>query len=285
MKRIEKENADRMAAEKHLSGSVKGCELTFDELERNRLKAVSALGWVHDDNSVSLCGHDLHKDLTGRIDAVECLYLFIKRKLPSREIVEILNTLIIATGYPDIRIWPNRAVAHSAAAGASLAAGIGSGMLGMEGKMFGVGSLKGAYNFLVSVEKALDKGGNLRQFLASWLEAGKTAYGFGRPLLGKDERVSVVLDAFQKAGLKHGKAFRLISEIDSHLFELKKLRMNFTGITTAILRDLDFSFDDALAFATSISIPSFIGIFREHSSNYSPVFPFACTDIDYVAPE
>ncbi len=248
-------------------------------------KAWSGLGGVNQDQSVTLAGYDLFTELAGKISLAGCLHLYFKKKLPSPEVERLLSAIITATIYPDIRIWPNRAVAFCAANNTGYAAGVCSGLMGIEGLMFGGNCVAACFKFLTDLEQASNDGKSIENQI-SRLKSGKIKIpGFGRPLVNGDERLRPILQVAKECRLSDGKWLTLGRKVETLLEKNYGITMNAAGLMACLLADMDFSYSEILAFGTFAPVISFFGILNEHSdSGASPIFPLAIADIEYRGP-
>ncbi|MBF0545350.1 MAG: hypothetical protein HQM08_13000 [Candidatus Riflebacteria bacterium] len=261
------------------------CRFSLKTLQKWHRKAVTHLGIIDENQKIVVGNHDILNELLPRIDLAQALHLFIKKTIPEKNVADLLKSIVIACNYPDIRVWPIGSVAYAATSGGSCAASLSAGILSDDVKMFGARAVYETSNFLEEIKQELEKGQTLLVILAEVLKKGKTAFGFGRPLFRKDERVPVIIEAAKRNGLADGYWFNLANEIGKELSEKKGLILNFGGALTALLKDLDFDTEEIAAFANFIPIINFIGVYCEHRNSETPIFALSCEDIEYLGPE
>ncbi|PKL43540.1 MAG: hypothetical protein CVV42_20110 [Candidatus Riflebacteria bacterium HGW-Riflebacteria-2] len=246
-------------------------------------KAYSDLGGVNPDQSVTLAGYNLFSELVGNLSLAACFHLYVKRSLPSPQVERLLSAIVTATVYPDIRIWPNRAVAFCASAGTGNAAGIASGMLGMEGLMFGGNCVAESFRFLSDIKENEAKGVAVELQIERLAAGERKIPGFGRPLVSGDERLKPILRVAEECGLSNGVWLALGRKIEA-LLELKLgIKFNVAALIACLLGDIGYSYTEVQTFGTFFPMISFLGVFHEHSRpDAKPVFPLAISDIEYI---
>ncbi|MEW6711827.1 MAG: citrate/2-methylcitrate synthase [Candidatus Riflebacteria bacterium] len=263
--------------------AIKAADLDLDSLRLWQEKAYSSLGGVNPDQSVTLAGFDLFSGLVGNLSLAGCFHLYVKKSVPSQEVERLLSAIVAATVYPDIRIWPNRAVALSASSGTGNAAGIASGMLGMEGKMFGGECVTQSFRFLCGLMDAESKGDDIGRLIDQLKQDGEKFPGFGRPLVKGDERLKPILRVAAECGLDKGEFLVFGRRVESLLLEKFGIKFNVAALIACLLGDMGFSFSEVRAFGTLFPMISFLGIFHEHSkADARPVFPLSIRDVNYL---
>lgn len=261
----------------------KAAELDVKMLRAWREKAHSGLGGVNPDQSVTLAGHDLFSQLVGNLSPAACFHLYVKKCLPSPQVERLLAAIITATVYPDIRIWPNRAVAYCAVSGTGNAAGIAGGMLGMEGQMFGGECVARCYAFLARLKESEAGGKNLESLIDGLATEQNKIPGFGRPLVQGDERLKPILRVAQECGLADGEWLAFGRRVEKMLDDRYKIRFNVAALMACLLADMGFSHSEAQSFGSFTPVISFYGVFHEHSRpDAGPVFPLSVKDVLYT---
>ena len=263
--------------------SVKASDRDIATLRLWQQKAYSDLGGVNPDQSVTLAGYNLFSELVGNLSLAACFHLYVKKSLPSPQVERLLSAIVTATVYPDIRIWPNRAVAFCASAGTGNAAGVSSGMLGMEGLMFGGDSVAACFRFLSDIKDEESRGVPVEQQIER-LAIGKLKIpGFGRPLVKGDERLKPILRIAEECGLISGDWLMAGRQVEASLDKKIGIQLNASGLMACLLADMGFSYAEVRAFGAFTPMISFFGIFNEHArTEAKPVFPLAISDIEYL---
>ncbi|PKL38665.1 MAG: hypothetical protein CVV41_22290 [Candidatus Riflebacteria bacterium HGW-Riflebacteria-1] len=263
--------------------SVKASDRDIATLRLWQQKAYSDLGGVNPDQSVTLAGYNLFSELVGNLSLAACFHLYIKKTLPSPQVERLLSAIVTATVYPDIRIWPNRAVAFCASAGTGNAAGVASGMLGMEGLMFGGDCVAECFRFLRDLKVAELNGMSLESQIAKAKAEKLKIPGFGRPIVKGDERLKPILKVAEEVGLAEGSFLSFGRKVEMVLDKEFGIRFNVAAMIACLLGDMGYSYTEVRAFGTLFPMISFLGIFHEHSRpDAKPVFPLAISDIEYI---
>lgn len=266
--------------------TAKAANLNVDKLRFWRQKAWSGLGGVNPDQTVTLAGYDLFSELVGKISLASCIHLYLKKSLPSPQVERLLSAIVTATVYPDIRIWPNRAVAFCATGNTGNAAGIASGMLGMEGLMFGGDCVSHSFKFLADLRESEKQGNSIEEEIEKLDFSVTRIPGFGRPLVKGDERLKPILQVARECGLDNGEWLKLGRRVEKLLAPKNKIMLNAAGLMACLLGDMKFSCSEIRAFGAFAPVISLFGVFNEHSRpDAKPVFPLAIEDIEYVGQE
>jgi hypothetical protein len=123
----------------------------------------------------------------------------------------------------------------------------------------------------------------LDDFLRAKLDAGEILLGYGRPLVGNDERVPLALGLGKKYGLSRGPFVKLALEIENWIKKEKGIVMNASGLYAAFLLDLGFSHHDMYSFGCTILTGGMLSMIWEQSRREPGTFlPMAVEDIEYV---
>ncbi|KAF1080153.1 MAG: hypothetical protein GQF41_3620 [Candidatus Rifleibacterium amylolyticum] len=263
--------------------SVKASDRDIATLRLWQQKAYSDLGGVNPDQSVTLAGHNLFSELVGNLSLAACFHLYVKKTLPSPQVERLLSAIVTATVYPDIRIWPNRAVAFCASAGTGNAAGVASGMLGMEGLMFGGDCVAESFRFIRDLMAAEENGLSIESQIEKAKERNQKIPGFGRPIVKGDERLKPILQVAREVGLDDGLFLSFGRRVEVLLDKEFGIRFNVAALIACLLGDMDYTLSEVRAFGTLFPMISFLGVFHEHSRpDARPVFPLAISDIEYI---
>ncbi|MBU1107968.1 MAG: hypothetical protein KKB51_14945 [Candidatus Riflebacteria bacterium] len=265
--------------------SIKASGRDIATLRLWQQKAYSGLGGVNPDQSVTLAGYDLFSELVGNLSLAGCFHLYIKKCLPSPQVEKLLSAIVAATAYPDIRIWPNRAVALCASSGTGNAAGVSCGMLGVEGLMFGGNCVAECFRFLCDIREGESKGISIERQIDNLESMKQKIPGFGRPLVKGDERLKPILRVAGECGLDSGVWLSTGRRVEALLDKKYGIQLNAAGLMACLLGDMDYSYTEVRAFGVFMPVISFFGIFHEHSRlDASSIFPLAINDIEYLGP-
>lgn len=147
-------------------------------------------------------------------------------------------------------IWPLALTRRIAARGGGLGASLLGGVAALCTPRLAGLPVAGFMRFLDRVDRGVVSGATVDEIVAAALRAGERIPGFGRPVLGPDERVPRQLELYARRGRADGPSVRLAQEIDRAASAVKGIRLNSAGMHGALMRDLGFSPDAAAAFST-----------------------------------
>jgi hypothetical protein len=192
-------------------------------------------------------GRLLFRDLLGKRSFFQVAAWAIAGLELSQSDAELLEQLGINTQLADPHIWPLAVTRRIAARGGGLAHALVGGIASLCTQNLAVQPVGGFMRFLDRIEQSLQIE-TLEDALAKVLARRERIPGFGRPVLGPDERVPQVEALADEYGRSAGASFRLAHAINTVLFQKKGLRINSAGLQGAIMRDLGFSAGAAVSF-------------------------------------
>ena len=195
-----------------------------------------------------LRGKLLFRDLLGRKSFFQvAAWAIAGIELAERDAL-LLEQLGVNTQLLDPHIWPLAAARRVAAQGAPLARVMAGGSAAMFTRNITVEPVAAFVGLLDEVQGALDGGMSLDAFVRRQLRERRRLPGFGRPVLGPDERVPHALRLLRSHGRSGGASVRLTRRLERLLHRAKGLRLNSAGLQGAVMRDLGFSPAAAKAF-------------------------------------
>lgn len=232
-------------------------------------------------------GKDLFQDL-GSLSWMQ-LYLYgITGRIFQENQAKLFETIwVISTSYPDPRLWNNRIASLSGTARSTGNLGISAAIAASEASIYGRRPDIRTINFLLRTQSSLTEGANLKEIVETELSKYRTLYGYGRPIVNRDERIKPLYDLAKGLGLADGPYVQLAFEIESILLSHRwRMQMNVAALAAALAADQGFTEREFYFF----SIPSFIaGIvpcFIEANERNEGVFlPIRCEHIAYTGPE
>jgi citrate synthase len=227
-------------------------------------------------------GRDLHVDLKD-LDWIELYVYGITGRRYSAEEIRILHALWMKTSYPDPRLWNNRvaAVAGSARSTGNLA--ISAALAVSEASIYGRRPDIRAIDFLLRTKARVDQGSPLPDLLAEEMARRRAVYGYGRPIIGTDERIPHMMALVTDLGLDGRPYVRLAFEVERTLREGRwRMHMNFAGLAAALVADMGFSRRDFYLFAIPAFVAGMVPCFIDASEKPEGTFlPLPCDRIDY----
>ena len=160
----------------------------------------------------------------------------------------LLEQLGVNTQLLDPHIWPLAVARRIASLGGPTARSLIGGIAALFTPNITIEPVASFMRFLDEVQAAVDGGGSVEEFVASQLRRGRRIAGFGRPVLGPDERVPHALRLAKRLGRGSGASVLLAQAVGAELRRAKGLVINSAGLQGAIMRDMGFAPHAAAAF-------------------------------------
>jgi citrate synthase len=238
------------------------------------------MGKVFPTEKVIFRGKNLHTEL-GDLDWFELFLYGITGRFFNKKELKVLNSIWTYTSYPDPRIWNNRVAALAGTAESTLGLGLAAAIAVSEADLYGVRPGKRGLDFFVRLKRAVDAGESISHFTEQEIQAGRKVYGYGRALVGGDERIPHFLNMLKKYGMDEGPHIRLAIEVEK-ILKAKGLAMNFAAPTAAVAADLGFSPDEFHAFVGPVFIAGIIPCYQEAVEKpMGTLFPLPCSRLIY----
>jgi hypothetical protein len=251
-------------------------------LDQHVGKLRSTVGGVVPGSHATLRGHDLHGEFRDAVWMDVFVYGITGRRLSAPQL-KLLDTLWVYTSYPDSRLWNNRVAALAGTTRSTGVLAMAAALAASEATIFGGGVYFPAVAFIQRALRAVQNGGTIEQAVREELEARRGIAGYGRPLTSKDERLAPVAAKVTELGLADLPHHRLALEIDRYLLESRRrLRINYVGLTAALLSDMGFSPRDYYL----CEFPAFMGgmapcYLEALGKPEGALFPIPCEHIYY----
>lgn len=193
----------------------------------------------------------------------------------------------LSTSFPDPRLWNNRLGALAGTTRSTFHLGIASAIAVTEAKIFGGQPILRSTELLIKLHEIKQKERDIKPFLSDYLQKYRSLPGFGRPIIGKDERIEPVMKLAKSLGLAGGEHLKLVKQVENYL-DSKRLRQkaNIAAVYGGLMADLGFSAVEtyritALAFSTGIQ-PCYLDAIEHKEGAF---FPLRCESIDYIGSE
>lgn len=190
---------------------------------------------------------------------------------------------VLATSYPEPRLWNNRIAAYAGTARSSLNLGLGAAVAVSEAKVYGHQVNLETVEFLFKVKELVDKGEDFGSFIKDVLKTQRRIGGYGRPIVKNDERISPLLNLATRLGFANGPFVKMVFEIENFLLKNRyRMKMNISALSTALLADQGFGkrqiyYFRSLMFTAGI-IPCYLDAIQKPAKAF---FPLRCTRIQY----
>lgn len=239
-------------------------------------------------NRIQIRGYSVD-ELMGKVSFSQAIYLVIKGDLPSKEIGQLMDAILVSS--IDHGVTPPSTIAALTAAstGASLNAALAAGILSIN-KHHG-GAVEGCMKFLYEIKSCLtDKGLNTEsatiEMITSYRGNKKRIPGFGHRLHTEDPR-SVALFNLSDSLHLSGQFVKIARCAEVSLPEIvnRKLPLNVDGAIAALLCELEFPIELANAFFIMARVPGLISHIYEEQSEQRPMRHINATESEYNGPE
>jgi hypothetical protein len=221
---------------------------TLAELEpelRAPAEDIAAVGAPDRDHH--LRGRLLFRDLVGKKSFFQVAALAIDGLELSERDAELLEHLGVNTQLADPGIWPLNIVRRATSA-ADVPHALVAGLAALLNPNMAVRPVAEFMGVLDRLETAIAKGTTVDDELERWVAEGARIAGVGRPALGPDERNAQVLALARAYERDGGPSFEMALAVDNFFATRKRVRINSAGLQAAIMRDMGFSPQGAMAF-------------------------------------
>ena len=159
----------------------------------------------------------------------------------------LLEQLGVNTQLLDPHIWPLAVARRIASHGGPLARSLIGGVAALFTSNITIEPVGAFMRFLDETQSAVARGESVESFVAAQLRRRRTIAGFGRPVLGPDERVPHALRLAKRHRRGTGDSVLLAQAVEGELRRSKGLVINSAGLQGAIMRDMGFLPDAAAA--------------------------------------
>jgi hypothetical protein len=230
-------------------------------------------------------GRDLHRDL-GRWDWMRLHVFGITGREYSDSQIALLNAIWVDTSYPDPRLWNNRVAALSGSSRSTGSLALTGALAASEASIYGQRPCIRVLDLLLRAQKATEEGMGLDQFLQAELRAHRCVAGYGRPVVGGDERIPHLFARAEGLGIHPGKFVQLALRIETSLLSGGwKFRMNYAALAAAFCADLGFTAREFYLFTFLAFLAGMVPCYLEASrSPEAVIFPLRCSRIAYTGP-
>lgn len=164
--------------------------------------------------------------------------------------LKVLQASLVITGYPDARLWNNRAVTIASNVGSTRELALAAGLAISEAWVYGIGAISESYLLLQALARSPAGVDDTAVLNAHKQKFGRWA-GYGRPMTNHDERLGVIRDIMLQLGLAPGKHFQLAQNLGQVLEKRPRpLAQNQASASAAIFLDIGFTRDEMIRFST-----------------------------------
>jgi citrate synthase len=211
------------------------------------------------------------------------LYGITGRLFNDKQIRLFEGLWVLSTSYPDPRLWNNRVASLAGTARSTQTLGISAAIAVSEATIYGHRANVGAIDFFIRTKKAMDSGVELSKVIKNELKENRVIYGFGRPVVRNDERITPVIQFAKELGFGNGPYVKLAFEIEEFLLSGRwRMQMNITGLAAALSADQGLSQTEYHSLASPCFLAGIIPCLIDSMSQPEGSFlPIRCARIKY----
>ena len=228
-------------------------------------------------------GKDLFHDLKHLGWMQLYLYGITGRIFTEKQIKLFEGIWILCTSYPDPRVWNNRIGSLAGTARSTGTLGLSAAIAVSEASLYGRRPDIRSINFFIRTKRELGKEKDLQQLVEDELKKYRAIYGYGRPIVNKDERIIPLLEFAKALNLADGPYTQLAFQVENILLQGRwRMRMNVAALAAALAADQGLSEREYYLFLipcfTSGIMPCFIEANEHREGGF---LPLRCSRIRY----
>lgn len=161
----------------------------------------------------------------------------------SADEAHLLETIGVICMTADRRAWPLAVTRRIAGRGSAYSDAVAGGMAMMSSQLVGGRAAGHTARFLRRALERKRTGGSVDALVAEVLAAGERVMGFGRPVVGPDERVPLIREAVRQAGRAELAYAAALHEVEEAFAQRKGLRPTAAAWAAAVLSDFGMAPD------------------------------------------
>lgn len=245
---------------------------------------VTRKGKAYLSDRVIVHGKDLHKEL-GDYDWIHLYLYVILGRDPGKNVAKLFNSYWISSSYPDASIWPNHVTALAGTVRSTASLSLMAGLSVSEASIYGRRPEVRTLDFFYRAGKHCDAGGTLAEFIEGEKSAGRTIYGYGRPLAKTDERIPFMLEKAKEFELDDGRYLQMARDAHDYLFSKYGYSMNVAAIHAGLAADMGLSCQEYQVFLTPGFVTGMAPCYQDaRDQPEGSFFPVRCNNIVYEGP-
>lgn len=245
---------------------------------------VTRMGAWFPGERVVFRGKDLFHDLRD-LPWMALLIYGIRGEIPNANQVRLLESLwSLCLSYPDPRLWNNRVAALAGTARSSAGLAISAANAVSEATIYGNRPFVRSIDFLLRTQAALEQGATLERLLALERQTNRIIFGYGRPVVRKDERIEPLMAIARALGFAEGCYVRLAFEVERVLLESPSPQhMNIAGLAAGFAADFGFSPSEYYQFMCLCFSAGMFPCYQDALNKpEGAFFPLRCTRVRYA---
>ena len=221
-------------------------------------------------------GKDLFHDLRN-LSWMQLYLLGITGRSFTKEQARLFEGMwTLCTSYPEFFLWNNRVGALAGTARSTGVMALGSAISLSEACIYGGRPIIRSIDFLYRTKIKLDQGTDLQVIIEDELKKYRVIYGYGRPIVNRDERINPLLNLAKELNMAEGTYTRLAIAVEEALLRGRwRIRMNILAILAGLSADQgltshEFYFFLAPCFTAGI-MPCFIESSQRPEGCFLPI--------------
>ena len=189
--------------------------------------------------------------------------------------------------YPDSRIWNNGVAALAATARSTAQLAVCSASAVSEAEFYGGPPVMKSLDFMLRAKSLFDSGKSLDEIEKLEKEGNKFLFGYGRPVVSKDERVIPAINLLKELELFDRPYVQFALNMERHLQQQKEgVGLNIGGVFAAFCADEGMSSKElyymmVVCFSVGM-IACYVDALEKNEGHY---FPSQCDSINYSGKE
>jgi citrate synthase len=245
---------------------------------------VTSMGAWFPGERVVFRGQDLFHDLRD-LSWIALLLYGITGWIPDERQIRLFNGFwALCTSYPEPRLWNNRVAALAGTTRSTASLAIGAANAVSEASIYGRRPGMRAIDFLLRTKEQLDKGQDLSELVRAELKKYKRIFGYGRPIIGQDERIEPLMALAKELGFAEGPYVKLAFAVEQILLRDRgHLHMNIAVLLAALAADQGLSRREyyhfmVLCFSAGM-FPCYLDAMNKLEGTF---FPLRCDRVAYA---
>ncbi|MBJ7470504.1 MAG: hypothetical protein JHD16_04350 [Solirubrobacteraceae bacterium] len=186
-------------------------------------------------------GRDIHADVMHDTTWLELCSQAVGCRLTPAQ-AKLLDTFMVATSYPDARVWNNRVASLAGSTRSTPGLAFAAANAVSEATVFGRRNEYKAVAFFKRAVAAMQAGATLGECVDEHLATQGVLPGYGRPLYNGDERIPPMMALARELDLHDGPHVQLAFALEEYLHGIgKPLKMNAGALVAAFGADFGFT--------------------------------------------
>jgi len=216
---------------------------------------------------------------------IRMLFFCVSGREPTKNAERFLNGLYcMCFNYADPRIWNNRVAALAATSSSTAQLGVSAASAVSEAKIYGGPPVARALRFLLDAKRRYDNGENVENIVEKELKENGVLFGFGRPVINKDERIQPALSLLKELHLYERPYVKFAVQLETELLKRKSnIGFNIGGVMAAFCADEDLSANELYKLMVVCFYVGQLACYIEAEGKpVGSFFPLRCQKIKYA---